>query len=536
MSADNAPILVVGGRTTGLMMAAELTRHGVPVRIIDKSPGIDPRSRATYLRARTLEILHGLGLAEEIVARGQPLKAVSLYANGKHVATSPDLPVDSPFPWGAAFAQCKTELILERHLNQLGIEVERSTELVAFKQSTDGVQSTIKKPNGSEETNTTPWLIGCDGAHSLTRRLIDEAFPGQVDPVAYLLADVVVDGPIKPEIAYLCLHDEGDVFFFLLDEGRRQIIATLPRNSPRSEAPTLEEMQRIVDERGFTELRLDDARWLTLYHTHYRLAPHYRRGRVFLVGDAAHIHSVIGGQGMNTGIQDAHNLAWKLALVMRGVVPVWWLDTYETERRRVAEDVIAWTKKANDQFTLFAELSSPERDRLFEHLAVPECERLKLREHEEEIDLDYRTSRLSSEPDDGFDTGPHPGARAPDAAPLLIAGKTSTLIEALSSPRHHLLLFNSSETEDLEPDLVTATQKTLDTHGHWLEVFVVGSSSSGGPQLPAGAALAEDPQGTLRQRYGGNEARLYLIRPDGYVAYRSRSVDSLDEYLKGVLS
>jgi hypothetical protein len=309
----------------------------------------------------------------------------------------------------------------------------------------------------------------------------------------------------------------------------------LPKNSPRSEAPTLKEMQRLVDERGFTSLRLSDPRWLTLYHTHYRLAPHYRQGRVFLAGDAAHIHSVIGGQGMNTGIQDAHNLAWKLALVMRGVAPNWWLDTYESERRRIAADVIAWTKKATDQFTLFAELSPPERDRIFEHMAVPECERLNLREHQEEIDLDYRSCRLCFEPDDNFAAGPHPGARSPDAAPLLLAGKTSTFIEALRSPRHHLLLFSSSETAIFEPDLITAAQKTFDAHGHWLEVFVVGSNKSES-QLPAGATLLEDPQGALRQRYGGDVARLYLIRPDGYVAYRSRRVDSLDEYLLRVLN
>ncbi|MCO6047659.1 FAD-dependent monooxygenase [Aeoliella sp. ICT_H6.2] len=532
--ATNTQVLVVGGRTTGLMMAAELARHGVPVRVIDKSPGIDPHSRATYLHARTLEIFHGLGLAEEIVARGQPLHAISLYANGQHVATSPDLPVDSPFPWGAAFAQNKTEAVLERHLNRLGVEVERSTELLSFQQLADGVRANIRKPDGSEETVTTPWIIGCDGAHSITRKLIDEAFPGETDSTAYLMADVLVDGPIKPDIAYLCMHDKGDVFFFLLDEGRRQIIATLPKNCQQREAPTLAEMQQLVDERGFANLRLYDPRWLTLYHTNYRLAPHYRQGRVFLAGDAAHIHSVIGGQGMNTGIQDAHNLAWKIALVMRGVVPDWWLDSYETERRQIAADVIAWTKKANEQFKLFAEVGPQERDRLLEHMVVPECDRLKLREHEEEIDLDYRSCQLCFEPDEHFDAGLHPGARAPDVAALLVAGKAYTLIEALRNPLHHLLLFSSPNTETLEPDLVASVHKTLHAHGHWMEIFVVGSTKSAA-QLPAGATVLEDPRGALRQRYGGDFARLYLIRPDGYVAYRSRRVDSLEEYLQRVL-
>ncbi len=529
MSNHDAPVLVVGGRVTGMMMAGELARYGVPVRIIDKSPGIDSHSRATYLRARSLEILHGLGFADEIVANGQPLKAVSLYANGVEVATTPDLPVDSPFPWGAAYAQNKIEAILEARLDRLGVEVERSTQLLSLNQAADEVEVTIKRSDGSDETLTTPWLIGCDGAHSTTRKLIDEEFPGEMDPTPYLIADVVVDGPIKPEVAYMCLHDKGEVWFFLLDEGRRQICATLPKGSSRSEPPTLEEMQQLVDERGFTPVRLRDPRWLTLYHTHYRLTPHYRNARVFLAGDAAHVHSVVGGQGMNTGIQDAHNLAWKLSMVMRGAAPPWWLDTYEGERRSVAEDVIAWTKEANDQLTSYIDLSPEQRERLCEHMIVPECERMNVRSHEEEIDLDYRASKLCFEADSADAPGPHAGARAPDAGPLSLAGKECTLMEAISGPQFHLLLFNPAGASSVGPDaLAAAKQATVDANSGWLKVFVVAAN---GAQLPTGVELLEDLDGALRQRYEGDVVPLYLIRPDGYVAYRSQRVEGFGEYL-----
>ncbi|MEM8680778.1 MAG: FAD-dependent monooxygenase, partial [Planctomycetota bacterium] len=485
MIRSDEPVLVVGGRTTGIMMAAELARFGVPVRIIDKSPGIDPHSRATYLHSRTLEIFHGLSLADEIVAQGQPMKALSIYANGRHVVTTPDLPVDSPFPWGAAYAQNKTEVILERHLNGLGVEVQRSTELLSLEEADDAVHATLRHADGSDEVVRTPWLIGCDGAHSVTRREIDETFPGEMDPIPYMGADVVIDGPIKPEVAYLCLHDEGDVFFFLLDGGRRQVLATLPKHSQRQAPPTLTEMQEIVDQRGFTQLKLSDPRWLTTYRTHYRLVPKYRRHRVFLAGDAAHIHSVIGGQGMNTGIQDAHNLAWKLAMVMRGMAPEWWLDTYESERRGIAANVIEWTKRANEELTQFAELAAEERERLCDQMIVPECERMQVRQHQEELDLDYRASRLCVEPEAALMGGPSAGSRAPDATDLVRDDEKGTFIELTRRPVHHLLLFHVDASDAI--DLAAVVRETVDRCRDWMEVLVVGLDP-----LPDGAVAIDD--------------------------------------------
>ena len=518
------PVLVVGGRTTGMFMAAELARHGISVRIIDESPSIDPHSRATYLRARTLEILHGLGLADEIIAKGQPLKAISIHANGKHVVTTPDLPVESRFPRGAAYAQNKTEVILERHLNQLGVSVERSTKLVDLSQTAECVSGKIRTASGNEEAFETPWLVGCDGSHSVVRKLVDEPFPGESDPHPMIACDVLAEGDLDPAVAYLCLSGEGDLFLFLLDEGRRQIVATLPRNSARTEPPTLAEMQRLVDERGFTELRLSDPRWMTLFHMHYRLVPRYRHGRVFLAGDAAHVHSFIGGQGMNTGIQDAHNLAWKLALVMGGQAPAWWLDSYENERRSVAADVLRWTKEATDQLTTYADLTPAERERLLLHLPVPESEQASARAHEEEIDLDYRASPLCLSLDE-VDAGPRAGSRAPDASPILVDGEPSSLLEVLSAPKFHLLSFSDS--------LLDRGRIELDHDGSWLRVLRVDPERVDSRPTST-TAIIEDTEGELGRLYRSEDFRLYLIRPDGYVAVRCRSLDRLLGYVQQV--
>ena len=184
MSNTPLPMLVVGGRTTGLMMAAELARHGAAVRIVDKSPGIDPHSRATLLHSRTLEIFDGLGLADQIVAIGQPMRRILLYADGKLVGQSQEDEVDSPFPYGIALSQAKTEAILEQHLNSLGVTVERDTELTSFDEHDSGVRVKLKHATGAQETIETPWLIGCDGAHSTVRHLSGVGFSWRGGPLA----------------------------------------------------------------------------------------------------------------------------------------------------------------------------------------------------------------------------------------------------------------------------------------------------------------------------------------------------------------
>ena len=533
MTIDESPVLVVGGRTTGLMMAAELARHGAAVRIIDKSPGIDPHSRATFLHSRTMEILDSLGLARQIVEQAQPMHGIRLYANGRLVGRSEEALVDSPFPRSMALSQAKTERYLEGHLGSFGVTVERNTQLISLDQSTDRVRATLAHADGNEETIETPWLIGCDGAHSTVRHLTEEEFPGEADPYPYLLSDVILEGDHDPKDSYIFLGDGGDLFFFMLDEGRRLIIANTSKGSNQGEPPTLEEMQRIVDERSLPGFRLTDPRWLARFHIHYRLAPHYRHGRTFVAGDAAHIHSPIGGQGLNTGVQDAFNLAWKLALVMRGVVPEAWLDTYEMERRRVAEDVLATTKLVTEQVELFASLSPNERQRLLDHMFVPEGERMRTRRHTEEIDLDYRTSPICIESDDVFGIGPCAGAEVLDAAPLVVEGKTCTFFELLRGSNHRLMLFAAAAEGDTA-DALAAAESAVKAHGHWIDVFFVAERTIE-RELPPEVTVIEDPKRSLHRRYGAEGAGLYLIRPDGYVAYRSRRPDGLGEYLNRVM-
>lgn len=535
---EEAPILVVGGRTTGIMMAIELARRGLPVRIIDKSPGIDPHSRATLLHSRTLEIMHALGLASELMDGAQQLHRAQFYVNGIHRATSIEVDVDSPYPSSVALAQPKTERVLERYLNRLGVDIERNTELTGLTQSADCVDATICLPDGCEQTMKADWVIGCDGAHSTVRHLVANQFPGEADPYPYLIADCVVSGPINPEDAYFFFSDHGDLFFFVLDEGRRLVVANLAKGNDVSVQPTLEQIQEVVTTRGTGEFQLSDPRWLSHFHIQYRLAPHYRTGRVFLAGDAAHVHSLIGGHGLNSGIQDAYNLAWKLGLVASGVVPTNWLDSYEIERRSVAEDVIATTKRATENSELFADRTQGDRERLVDHMLLPESLKVQAKRHGEELDLDYRRSPICIDVSNGFAAGPHPGAQAPDATPLIVAGATCSLYDLRRGTNHLVLLFADHDPTVAEGDYAGQISNILTTidsrHGHWLDLVVVAPADFISPSM-SGLFHVEDPQGRLRAKYGVENEALYLIRPDGYVGFRSREIGSLQDYLDQVL-
>ncbi len=524
------PVLVVGGRVTGLVMASELARHGIAVRIIDLSPGIDPHSRATFLHSRSLEIFAALGLAQDIVERSQPLHGVCVYSNGRFAGRAEQLPVDSPFPHTIALSQAKIEALLERHLNGLGVTVERSTKLSAMEHTADGVAAVLQHSDGGIETCYTPWLIGCDGAHSTVRHLMGESFPGEASPFGYMLADVAIDGPLDPSDAYMCLSDEGELFLFNLDEGRRLVVANREIGSDLCQPPSLAEIQEAVARRGIPDLHLSDPRWLSHFHIHYRLAPHYRQRHAFLAGDAAHVNSLIGGQGMNTGIQDAFNLAWKLALVMRGLAPQSWLDSYEMERRQVAEEVIKTTMAVTDEAELFSSLSEEERKKIVAHMFIPESERMRSRRHLEEIDLDYGDSPLCLGGAVGFAGGPPAGAQCVDTTGLFIDGQEGSFFDLLCRTKHLLILFASPP---LEGSLLDIVEAVLRSDGHWIDVLV---AMPRGPKagLPAEVAVIEDPQGALFRRYGIETGGLYLIRPDGYVAYRSPRLDGLRDYLTRV--
>jgi len=537
-----SPILVVGAGPTGLTAACELTRHGVPVRIVEKLPKILPYVRATAVHSRTLEIFQDLGIVEEFLDAGQKILGTNQYVNGERFQHVRFEQVDSPYPFTLSVEQWRTEQLLEGLLERLGVQVERETELVDLSDRLDGVRATLRRADGREELVETPWLVACDGAHSRVRHLNHQRFPGEEDPLQYVLADVAVVAPIVRDEFHTFLTDRGTLFLFPLPGGRDLLMADIAEHHDPSETPALEEIQGLVEERGLARMRVSDPRWLGYFRIHYRVSRHYGHGRTLLAGDAVHVHSPVGGQGMNTGIQDAYNLAWKLALVERGRAPHALLESYEKERRAVAEDVLATTRAATREAAIFRQLPQAERERLYLHAALPELERLRLLRHREELDLDYRRSPICAEhrgrglAGSPRSSGPHPGAQARDAGPLQLGDRVVTLLELLRGPRHTLLLFAGVPCEAAaRTRLRELAAEVARARGDLVDVYLVDTEPVA---APPGATLVHDPKQVLHRRYDARRDCLYLIRPDGYVGFRSEpsSLTALRRHLDRVFT
>jgi 2-polyprenyl-6-methoxyphenol hydroxylase-like FAD-dependent oxidoreductase len=341
-------VLVIGAGPTGLVLALWLTRLGVKVRIIDKTADPGTTSRALAVQARTLELYRQLDLTEAVIARGHRVPAVNLWVKGEAAARLPFESVGSgltPYPFLHIFPQDQHERLLIERLLDLGIAVERQIELVSFINGENGVMARLRGPGGQEFDCEAHYIAGCDGARSTVREAIGTGFPGGTYRQIFYVADVEAAGPAVNGELHVDL-DEADFLgvFPLAGAGRARLIGTV-RDERADRADTL--TFKDISDRAINHLkvRVNKVNWFSTYHVHHRVTHHFRKGRAFLLGDAAHIHSPAGGQGMNTGIGDAINLAWKLAAVIAGRAPDKLLDSYEAERIGFARRLVATTDR-----------------------------------------------------------------------------------------------------------------------------------------------------------------------------------------------
>ncbi len=345
---NRSDVLIIGAGPTGLVLALWLSKLGVRVRIIDKTSAPGTTSRALAVQARTLELYRQLDLADTVVRNGHRVAAANFWVNGKPVAQLPLNRIGeglTPYAFVEIFPQDQHERLLIERLEDYGVTVERNTTLESFEETGDGLTAHLRLPDGEQEICQACYLAGCDGARSVVRKTLDTDFPGGTYQQIFYVADVKASGPAMNGELHLDL-DEADFLavFPLAGEGRARLIGTV-RDERADRAETLEFSD--VSSRAIEHLKvhIEDVHWFSTYRVHHRVAEHFRSGRAFLLGDAAHVHSPAGGQGMNTGIGDAINLAWKLAAVLSGAAEPSLLDSYETERIAFARRLVSTTDK-----------------------------------------------------------------------------------------------------------------------------------------------------------------------------------------------
>jgi 2-polyprenyl-6-methoxyphenol hydroxylase-like FAD-dependent oxidoreductase len=341
--ADNVSVLIAGAGPVGLTMANELTRHGIAVRIVDKSAERTDKSKALVLWSRSLELFDHAGYVDQFLAAGIRVRG-ALMSDGKDTIARVSLDdIKTAYPYALMIPQSDTERILEERLATQGVKVERTVSLESFKDQGNQVQAVLRKQNGESETLTADWLLGCDGAHSTVRHGLGFAFEGTTQNSDWYLADGHFTGLEPEDDLHIFWHKDGILAFFPITEGRWRVIADLgaAKGDGHHADPTLEEIQSLITLRARDGIVIKDAYWLAAFRINERKVSQYGRNHIFLAGDAAHIHSPAGGQGMNTGMQDAFNLAWKLSLVIGGVCKPSLLDSYSVERSAVGDMVLS---------------------------------------------------------------------------------------------------------------------------------------------------------------------------------------------------
>jgi 2-polyprenyl-6-methoxyphenol hydroxylase-like FAD-dependent oxidoreductase len=347
---ETRPIVVVGAGPTGLTAALELSRFGVPIRIVDRLAERSTTSRALAVQARTVELLHQRGVGAEMVRLGNPARTVSLYGDRAKLGTLDLAHVPSRFDFILLLSQAETERLLEERLADQGVRVERGVEAVAFARTPDGVRTVLKDPHGHLEEVDAAFAISAEGAHSAMRETAGLPFAGDAGVQRYALGDLSLDSELPDSEMTIFIGTHGFLAVFPMGTRRFRFISTDPTGAAQHAAgePSLAELQGRYDAVAHVPARMHDLNWSSRFWINSRHLSTLRSGRVFFGGDAAHIHSPAGGQGMNTGIQDMVNLAWKLALVHGGLADDALLDTYQAERLPVIRQIVSTTERATN--------------------------------------------------------------------------------------------------------------------------------------------------------------------------------------------
>lgn len=528
-------LLIVGAGPVGLTMALACRHFGVSFRIVDRLSAPSGLSKALAVWSAALEVLDVLGVADQFMERAIHGKGVRICRGRRILIEVPaGFKLDSPFADMLLLPQSESEGILAGALAAQGIEVERGTELVLLEQSPDSVRAGFQRAGKDAGKESFRWVAACDGAHSSVRHMLGAEFEGAALEEIFVLCDAEIEGEIEPDFAHLFWPASGLLAVFPVKKNIWRIISTRESGGPEAD-PELPELQALLDGRGPGGWVLKNPSWLSKFRISERKAAHYRHGRVFLAGDAAHIHSPAGGQGMNTGMQDAFNLAWKLAFIASGhgrEEPV--LDSYHEERSPVAEKVLRDSGRMIRSNVINTPLLRSLRDgvvRLAGHSGKIKQSIVRTLSG---LDISYHPGALVA--DDRHwheDWRPHgfvPGSRPRKVSVRRDVTRTS-LFQEIRSPFFTLVLFSGRKPIYSDVDRLGAVRQVAARYGGLVRIVSVWRGHN-----PPGSEWLLDPDASAHKRFGAEFPSFYLLRPDQYVALRSQPAEAavLDEWLAGI--
>jgi 2-polyprenyl-6-methoxyphenol hydroxylase-like FAD-dependent oxidoreductase len=510
-------VLIVGAGPTGLMLANQLARRGVPTRIVDRHAGPSLQTRALGVQARTLEIYSHLDIIQQALELGKRATGANMWAHGERAARVPvgDIGRDlSPYPFLLILGQDDNERLLGEILSKQGMAVEWNTELVGLTQEGDRVIARLKQPDGGIGEVTAAWVAGCDGARSAVRELNGIAFQGAPYEDVFFVADTIMTGPMIPDELNVYLWRKGFHLFFPMRENDHwRVVGIVPAGLRGRDDLTFDDVIPSIRKEAGTGVTFRSCIWFSTYRIHHRRAERFREHRCFLLGDAAHIHSPVGAQGMNTGLQDAYNLGWKLALVASGGADTALLDSYEQERIPVAQALLSTTDRLFSLVISDSPVAGFVRTRVAPKILALAMRIERVRKLAfltiSQTGIEYRSSRLSENLPGLPDDAPRAGDRFPWLRLKLSVDRApDDLYQKLDDTRFTLIVIGQPAPPGGVPGL-----------GDLLRTYLVPDDPANDREL----ARAQIPR-----------TAFYLLRPDGYVGLAGvqLELDAVNRYLE----